>query len=77
MRREHRPGAVGVEVARGTVLESRSFLQVPDGELDHGVTTVIGVEEDGVALKVGDEGVVAVVGEERRTRVVAAWCGER
>ena len=69
-RSEHRPGGVGVEVARGTVLETGAFLQVPDGEFDDGVTTVVDVEEDGVTDAVGDEGVVAVVGKERRTRLV-------
>lgn len=64
-RSEHGPGGVRVEVTRGTVLESRVFLQVSYREFHDGVTTVVGVECDGVTLAVGDEGVVVVGGEER------------
>ncbi len=63
---QHGPRRVGVEVARGTVLKARALLQVTDREFDDGVTTVVGVEEDGVTDAVGDEGVVAIVGEEGR-----------
>ena len=74
---QHRPGRVGIEVARGTVLEARAFLEVTDGEFDDGVTTVVGVEEGGVTDTVGDEGVVAVVGKERRVGARSVSCDER
>ena len=50
-RRQHRPRRVGVEVARGTVLETRAFFEVTDGEFDDGVSTVVDVEEGGVASR--------------------------
>jgi hypothetical protein len=42
----------------GTVLP---LLEVADGELDHGVAAVVGVQRDGGAGAVGDERVVAPV----------------
>src|SRR5487761_1310870 len=53
--REHRPGAVRTEAPRRTVRETRALLEVPDRELDDGVTAVIRVEADCVADPVGDE----------------------
>ena len=64
------PGGVGEEVSRGHVLESRTFFEVPDGEFDPGMFTVEGVDVDGVALEVGQEGEVAPL---RATR----WPGDR
>jgi hypothetical protein len=43
-------------------------LEVADGELDHCVRAVVGVDSDGVAVKVGDEGVVTPVGPQLRLR---------
>ena len=48
----HRPRGVRVEVSRGTVLEAGAFFEVPDGELDDRVTTMVGVEESGFTLAV-------------------------
>jgi hypothetical protein len=69
-RRQYRPGGVGVEVTRGTVLETRTFFEVTDGELDDGVSSVVDVEGNGVTAAVGDEGVVALVRKERRSGLV-------
>ena len=52
------------------MLETRPFLEVTDGEFDDGVSTMFDVEEGGVAVTIGDEGVVALVGEQRRSRLV-------
>jgi hypothetical protein len=38
-RRQYRPGGVGVEIARRTVLETRAFFEVTDGEFDDGVSS--------------------------------------
>ena len=55
------PGGVGEELARRAVLETGSFLQVPDGEFDGGVGPVEPVRLDRVQLEGGDEGVVTPV----------------
>ena len=39
-----------------------ALLEVMDGQLDHGVAAVVGVQLHGGAGPVGDEGVVAPVG---------------
>jgi hypothetical protein len=67
---EHGPSSVRVEVTRRAVLESRAFLEIADGQFHDGVTTVVGIEEDGLTVAVGDEGVVAVGGKERGPGVV-------
>ena len=43
-RGEHGPGGVGIEVPRWAMCHTCSVLQVPDGQFDHGVVTVVGVE---------------------------------
>jgi hypothetical protein len=43
------------------VAQSWPLLEVADGELDHGVAAVVGVQRDGGAGAVGDERVVAPV----------------
>jgi hypothetical protein len=48
------------------VAEPCPLLEVADGKLDHGVAAVVGVQGDGGAGPVGDEGVVAPVGPQRR-----------
>ncbi|MGA2837522.1 MAG: hypothetical protein ABSF84_13075, partial [Acidimicrobiales bacterium] len=53
---EHGPGRVGVEVARRAVGHARAFFEVPDGQFDHGMATVIGVQEDDGSFPVGEEG---------------------
>ena len=58
------PGGVGGEAPRGEVVEPHAVLEVADGILDLGVAAMVGLEIQGVVLTVGDEGVVAVGGEE-------------
>ena len=60
------PGGVGGEAARGEMVETHAVLQVPDGVLDLGVAAVVGLQIQGVAVAVGDEGVIAVAGEQRQ-----------
>ena len=57
---------IGGETARWQVVEPDAVLQVADGVLDLGVAAVVGLESQGVALPSGDEGVIAVVGEQRQ-----------
>src|SRR5208283_4764268 len=42
----HRPGGIGVEATGRAVRQSGRLLQIPDGELDYGMATVVGVERD-------------------------------
>ena len=56
------PRPVGGEVARRDVFETGAFFEVADGELDHGVLAVEGVDGDGVAGQVGEEPEVPPVG---------------
>ena len=46
------------------MIEPHAVLQVPDGVLDLGVAAVVGLQFQGIPLTVGDEGVIAVGGEE-------------
>ena len=55
---------IGGEAARWQVVEPHAVLQVADGVLDLRVAAMVGLEIQGVALPVGDEGVIAVVGEQ-------------
>ena len=57
------PGGVGGEASRGEMVEAHAdtILQVADGVLDLGVAAMVGLQFQGVALPVGDEGVIAVV----------------
>ena len=55
---------IGGEAARGEMVEPYAVLQVSDGVFDLGVAAVVGLEIQGVAVAVGDEGVIAVVGEQ-------------
>ncbi len=55
---EAEPGGVGGETARGQMVEAHAIFEVLDGVLDLGVTAVVGLEVEGVAGPVGDEGVV-------------------
>ena len=43
-----------------------AVLQVADGVLDLGVAAMVGLEVQGISVPVGDEGVIAVVGEQRQ-----------
>ena len=60
------PGSVGGEAPRGEMVESHAVLEVPDGVLDLGVAAMVGLQFQGVSLPVGDEGVIAVFGEQRQ-----------
>ena len=60
------PGAVGGEASRGQVVEPHAVLQVADGVLNLSVAAVVSFQFQGVTLPVGDEGVIAVIGEERQ-----------
>ena len=64
------PCRVGEEVSRGDVLESGPFFEVSDGEFDSGMLTVKGIDVDGVALEIGDEGEVTPLAATR-------WPGDR
>ena len=57
---------IGGEAARWQVVEAHAVLQVADGVLDLGVAAMVGLKVQGVALPVGDESVIAVVGEQRQ-----------
>ena len=46
------------------MVESHAVLQVPDGVLDLGVAAVVGLQFQDIPLPVGDEGVIAVAGEQ-------------
>ena len=48
------------------MLQSHTVLEVSDGVLDLCVSAMVSFKFQGVALSVGDEGVVAVVGEQRQ-----------
>ena len=48
------------------MVQSYSVLQVADGVLDLGVSAMVGLQFQGIALSVRDEGVIAVVGEQRQ-----------
>ena len=48
------------------MVETDAVLEVADGILDLGVATMVGLEFQGVAVPVGDEGVIAVGGEQRQ-----------
>ena len=58
------PGTVGGKAARGEMVEPHAVLQVADGVLDLGVAAMVGLQIQRVALTVGDEGVIAVVGKQ-------------
>ena len=55
--------ALAAETARGEMIEPDTILGVSDGILDLGVAAVVGRQFQGVTLTVGDEAVIAVVGE--------------
>ena len=57
-------GGVGAEASRGEVVEPDTVFEVADGVFDDGVAAVVGFECDGVAVAVGDQGVVGVVDEQ-------------
>ena len=60
------PGGVGCEAARGQVVEAHAVFEVADGVLDLGVAAMVGLQFQGIPVAVCDQGVIAVVGEERQ-----------
>ena len=69
---DSQPGGIGGETTRWQVVESHTIFQVAYSILDHGVAAMVSFQVQGVALTVGDEGVIAVVGEQRQLGV---WRG--
>ena len=59
------PCRVRGEAARGEMVEPDAVLEVTDRVLDLGVTAMVGLQLQRLPRTVGDEGVVAVVHEER------------
>ena len=57
---------IGGEATRGEMVEPDAVLEVANGVLDLGVAAMVGLEVQGVPLTVGDESVIAVVGEQRQ-----------
>ena len=53
------PGGVGRKASRGQMIQRDTVLEVLDGVLDLGVAAMIGLQLEGVAQSVGDEGVIA------------------
>ena len=66
------PGGVGGEASRGHVVESHAVLEVSYGVLHLCVAAMVRLQLQGVSLSVGDEGVVAVVGDKSQ---LGAWGG--
>ena len=58
------PGAVGGEAPRRHVVQPDAVLEVAYGVLDLGVAAMIGLQFQRLPIAVGDEGVIAVSGEE-------------
>ena len=46
------------------MVQSHTILHVADGVLDLGVSAMVGLQFQGVALSVRDEGVIAVAGKQ-------------
>ena len=63
-RLDGQPGAVGGEAARGEMVQPDAVLEVAYRILDLGVTAMIGLQFQRLPIAVGDEGVIAVSGEE-------------
>ena len=57
---------IGGETARGEMVEPDAVLEVANGVLDLGVAAIVGLKVQGISVPVGDESVIAVVGEERQ-----------
>ncbi len=55
---------IGGEAPRGEMVQPDTVLQVADGILDLGVAAMVGLQFQGLPVPVGDEAVIAVVGEE-------------
>ena len=55
---------IGGEGARGEMVQPHAVLEVSDGILDLGVAAMVGLQFQGLSIPIGDESVIAVVGEE-------------
>ena len=62
------PCGVGGETAGREMVEPDTVLEVADGILDLGVVAMVCLQFQGVAVPVGDEGVIAVGGEQGQLR---------
>ena len=69
------PGAVGGEAARGEMVQPDAVLEVAYRILDLSVASMVGLQFQGIPLPVGDEGVIAVVGEGGQLRARASPAG--
>ena len=61
-----KPGCVCGKASRGQMVESHTVLQIAYGVLYLCVPAVVCLQFEGVALAVGDEGVVAIIDEQRQ-----------
>ena len=59
---------IGGEASRGEMVETHPVLEVADGVLNLGVAAMVGLEIQGVAISIGDEGVIAVGGKQGQLR---------
>ena len=76
------PGGVGGEASRWQVVEPHAVLEIANGVLDLGVARTplldwVGLQIQGVALTVGDEGVIAVVDEKGQLGATLCPCPGR
>ena len=71
------PGSVGGEAPRREMVQSDAVLEVSDGVLDLGVAAMVGLQIQGVAVPVGDEGVVAAGGKQRQLGAALCPCPGR
>ena len=69
------PGAVGGEAAGRQVVQPHAVLEVAYRVLDLGVAAVVSLQFEHLPVPVGDEAVIAVVGEEGQQRVIAPGAG--
>ena len=60
------PGCIGGEASRGAMVESHAVLQVLYAILDPGVAAMVGLQFQDIPIAVGDEGVIAIAGEQRQ-----------
>ena len=67
-RLDRQPSAVGGETAGREMVETHAVLEVANGILDLGVAAMVCLEIQGVAIPVGDEGVIAVGGQQGQLR---------
>jgi hypothetical protein len=62
---DRQPGSVGRELPGWQVVEPDPVLEVADGVLDLGVAPVVGLEGEGLAVTVGNEGVLVIEDQQR------------